>query len=159
MSHLILMLAMTCTPTTICEELRGFRRFPVDRMVTCEKVVEVAEIWNIDPALLVAVAYHESRMNKDAVSRAGAVGPLQILPKWFCGSQACDYAYVGGRAYTKWRNRVKRKRKKLIDFWTLAHYNGGNRPGSRSFRYAKTVLKTRDILKRRLDRACDVPGC
>jgi hypothetical protein len=155
----ILLLTLQCTPQDICEELRDLRPFAEDRMDTCIRVAEVADIWDIDPVLLVSTAWHESRMNNKAVSRAGAVGALQILPKWWCGSQQCDYLYVGGRAFTKWRDRVSRKRKKKIDYWTLAHYNGGNRPGPRSFRYAEKVLNTAKRLKRRLMRVCDVPGC
>ena len=153
----ILFILSVCTPTDICEELRDLRPFKADRMATCERVVEVAEIWELDPVLLVSIAWHESRMNNAAVSHAGAVGALQILPKWWCGPQACDHIYVGGRAFKRWLKRARKKKKKL--YWALAMYNGGNRPGSRSFRYAERVLNTAKRLKRRLKRVCGVPGC
>ena len=146
----ILLLTLQCNPHDICDELRDLRPFPVDRMGTCERVAEVAEEWDIDPMLLISVAWHESRFNNKAVSRSGAVGALQILPKWFCGSQKCDYIYVGGRAFTRWRKRAKGNLYK-----TLAMYNGGNSPGKRSFRYAKAVMRTYKLLRRR----CRVPGC
>ena len=159
MFQIVILSILSCSPQVLCEELREIRNFPADRMDTCIRVVEVAEEWEIDPVLLISTAWHESRLNNKAVSRAGAVGALQILPRWWCGSQSCDYIYVGGRAFTKWRARAARKHKKRLDFWTLAHYNGGNVPGKRSFRYAEKVLQTRKILMRRLSRICDVPGC
>ena len=155
--NILVFLAAMCTPADICEELRDLRPFKADRMATCERVVEVAKIWELDPVLLVSIAWHESRMNNAAVSRSGAVGALQILPKWWCGSQACDYIYNGGRAFKRWLKRARSKRKKL--FWALAYYNGGNRPKTRSFRYAKRVLSTARRLERRLKRVCGVPGC
>jgi len=155
----VLLAAALCTPADICEALREMRPFKADRLVHCERVVEVAHEWNIDPAMLASVAWHESRFNPKAVSRSGAVGVLQILPRWWCGGQVCDHTYVGGRAFTRWRERAARKHRKRLDYWTLAHYNGGNRPGPRSFRYAEKVLNTARRLLRRLKRACNVPGC
>lgn len=159
MIQLLFLSVLACSPQDLCEELREIRSFPADRMETCVRVAEVADIWGIDPALLVSTAWHESRMSNRAVSRSGAVGALQVLPKWWCGSQPCDYIYVGGRAFTKWRARAARKHRKRLDFWTLAHYNGGNVPGNRSFGYAEKVLRTYKMLLRRLSRKCNVPGC
>ena len=134
----------------ICSELQEIRPFKQDRMATCIKVAKAADEFDIDPMLLVSVAWHESRFNNKAVSRAGAVGALQILPRWFCGSQKCDYIYAGARAFSRWRKRAKGH---LLT--TLAMYNGGNKPGVRSRRYAIVVMRTYKLLKRR----CAVPGC
>jgi len=150
----ILLLMMGCTPADICEELREIRRYKEQRQPTCELVVEAALEFKIDPALLVAVAWHESRMNNSAVSRAGARGALQILPRWWCGSQRCDLIYNGARAFHRWRKRAKGN-----TLQALAMYNGGNKPGARSRRYAVAVMKTYRLLKRRLKRACNIPGC
>lgn len=158
------MLALTvflfgiCTPQDICSELQDIRPFSDTRLETCYRVVEVAEEWELDPLLMVSIAWHESRMNNAAVSRAGALGALQVMPKIWCGSQKCDYIYVGGRAYKKWRARSARKHKRDVDYHALAMYNGGNSPGSRSYGYAKKVLKTFRLLSRRLDN-CSIPGC
>ncbi len=154
---MFLMAMSVCTPLEICEELRDMRPFKADRLGTCVEVIEAAEHWELDPVLLVATAWHESRFNNAAVSRSGAVGALQILPQWWCGSQKCDYIYNGGRAFKRWMHRARKKKRKL--FWTLAYYNGGNRPGARSFRYAERVLNTAKRLRRRIGRVCNVPGC
>ena len=155
MLALTILLLGLCTPTDICLELQKIRNFKDSRLETCYEVASVADDFNLDPLLLVSVAYHESRFNNKAVSRSGAVGALQIMPKIWCGSQHCDYIYVGGHAYSRWRKRAERKHKRNVDYHTLAMYNGGNSPGARSYRYAKIVLKTYKLLKRR----CAVPGC
>ena len=147
-----------CAPQDICLELQKVRSFKDSRLETCYEVAEVADAFDLDPLLLVSVAWHESRFNNEAVSRAGARGALQVMPKIWCGSQVCDYIYVGGRAYSRWRARAKRKYRRNVDYYALAMYNGGNSPGARSFRYAKSVLKTYKLLKRRLNN-CVPPGC
>ena len=43
-------------------------------------VVGHAENYGLDPALLAAVIYHESRFDADARSSSGAVGLMQLLP-------------------------------------------------------------------------------
>lgn len=147
-----------CTPQDICKELQEIRSYPESRLRWCYEVVDAAEAFNLDPVLLVSVAWHESRFNNEAVSRAGALGALQVMPKIWCGPQHCDYIYVGGRAYSKWRARAARKHKRNTDYYALAMYNGGNSPGARSYKYAEAVLKTYRLLKRRLNK-CGVPGC
>lgn len=147
-----------CTPVDICLELQTIRSYSDSRLGICYEVASVADEFDLDPMLLVSVAYHESRFNNEAVSRAGAVGALQIMPKIWCGSQKCDYIYVGGHAYSKWRARAARKYRRNTDYHALAMYNGGNSPGARSYNYAKKVLKTYKLLKRRLNN-CIPPGC
>ena len=158
MLALTVLLLGLCTPADTCLELQKVRSFSDTRLETCYEVAKVANEFDLDPLLLVSVAWHESRFNNAAVSRAGAVGALQIMPKIWCGSQHCDYIYVGGHAYSRWRKRAERKYRRNVEYHTLAMYNGGNSPGARSYRYAKTVLKTYKLLKRRLN-DCSVPGC
>jgi len=158
------MLALTvflfgiCTPQDICLELQKVRSFKDSRLETCYEVASVADEFNLDPLLLVSVAWHESRLNNAAVSRSGARGALQVMPKIWCGSQKCDYIYVGGYAYSKWRARSERKHRRNVDYHALTMYHGGNSPGARSHNYARKVLKTFKLLKRRLNN-CSVPGC
>lgn len=153
-----LFLATACDPSVICTELQEIRPFVDARLKTCERIVEVAEEFKIDPVILVAVGWHESRFNNEAISRSGARGALQVLPRWWCGSQKCDFLFVGGRAFTRWYARAARKHKRNTLFYALAMYNGGNSPGARSERYARKVMKTAKLLRRRL-RICGVPGC
>lgn len=50
----------------------------------CGVVADTAWDGDAPVPLTVALAYHESKMDPYAVSRAGAIGPLQILPMWTC---------------------------------------------------------------------------
>lgn len=55
-----------------------------------------AERYDLDPALVAAVVYAESRFDEDAVSSQGAVGLMQILPE--TAEQIADES--GGVAFT-----------------------------------------------------------
>ena len=53
-----------------------------------EPIIEAAHRKRLEPELLVALAWHESRFNPDAVSHAGAVGVMQVMPgtlDWIAG--------------------------------------------------------------------------
>jgi soluble lytic murein transglycosylase len=57
-------------------------RYPLEYQ---ELVRRNARTFDIDPALIAAVIYAESRFHPDAVSEAGAIGLMQLLPvtgKW-----------------------------------------------------------------------------
>ena len=45
-----------------------------------EDIEREARINGIPPSLISAVIYEESRFNKDAISKAGALGLMQIMP-------------------------------------------------------------------------------
>ena len=47
---------------------------------------EKAETYDIDPYLLLAVGYQESKLNQGARSRAGAVGVMQVIPRYAAGA-------------------------------------------------------------------------
>jgi membrane-bound lytic murein transglycosylase MltF len=47
---------------------------------------EKAEDYNIDPYLLLAVGYQESKLDQEARSRAGAVGVMQVIPRYAAGA-------------------------------------------------------------------------
>ena len=109
-----------------------------DRMQTCRAVAAAAIDGGIEPATLVAVAYVESGMKRNAVSKAGAVGPLQVLPKYFCPKRgACDHIAAGVRAFKAWRSRSKTLSE------TLCKYNAGFKCGRAGRRYARRVLRVR----------------
>jgi membrane-bound lytic murein transglycosylase MltF len=46
---------------------------------------EKAQEYGIDPFLLLAVGYQESKLDQNARSRAGAVGVMQIIPRYAAG--------------------------------------------------------------------------
>ena len=101
----------------------------------CREIATQAESRGLRPALPVALAYHESRMKRHAVSRVGALGPLQVMPRYIkCdGSQLCLIS-AGLDMLEYWAGRYPDQVE------TVAHYNGGNRPGKRSYRWARAVV-------------------
>lgn len=68
----------------------------------CEEVAREGEAQGVPPALVVAMAYRESGLRRDEVSKTGAVGPLQVHRKFWCeGGVAdpdCDNTEAGVKA-------------------------------------------------------------
>ena len=120
------------------------------RLATCLDVAREAETAEIPVSLAVSVAYEESSFLDGLVSKVGARGPLQIIPRYHCPNakgehkpheragrlDKCDLVVDGVRAL-KW-------------FWTtydkdwplaLAHYSSGEKiyPSSRG--YARRVIR------------------
>ena len=109
---------------------------PPDRWVTCSDLVEESRAQGVPPHLTVAVAMVESRLNAEAVSSAGALGPIQILPKWHCPgrkSEGCDLIHQGVALLRKLRVKY--------GSWDLAwcHYSAGTRCTEHGQRYARKV--------------------
>ena len=100
-------------------------------MGACLDVAGEATRRGESPALLVALAYVESRLYVGAVSSAGAVGPLQVLPRFWPG----DPVVAGVTAWKHWRRRASNDRE------GLAMYNAGRNPGPRAYRHADRVLE------------------
>lgn len=111
---------------------------------TCEEIAHAADERGLDPALLVSVAWEESRF-RWVESSAGAVGPLQALPHLWCegGTElGCDLVAAGLNAWEAFAERWPEPLE------TACHYNGGNRCGARSLEYADRVLKRhRELLQ------------
>ena len=129
-----------------------------------ERIVEGhARNYRLDPALLAAVIYQESKFDADARSRSGAVGLMQLMPATARGIAL----RTGGRRfrlddlydpeinvrYGSWYLRH------LLDKYgsveeALAAYNGGQGNLDRGIRYAETrayvahVLELRQIYRR-----------
>lgn len=108
---------------------------------------------NMDPFVVYALIYHESRWKNDAVSKAGACGLTQVMPRWtgeMTGGMeySCDDLLVP-------RNSI-RAGLHALDYWLmrakgdiergLCAYNAGNRclatnhPGRSN--YSRMVLRT-----------------
>ena len=110
------------------------------RLEVCVEVLETAEANGVDSTLAVAVAWHESRFRKKITSKAGAVGPLQVLPQYWCPNKqekGCDLILSGVMALKRYTSRYPIKE-------ALCRYNVGNRgcKSKRATRYAETVLET-----------------
>ena len=107
------------------------------RMLVCLEVVHWAAQEEVDPWLAVSVAYHESRLTRGAVSKVGAQGPMQVLPKYWCQTkqvEGCRLVHAGVKA-------LKRVTTKFGVEKGLAKYAGGNNPGPVARQYAKTVSR------------------
>jgi len=107
-----------------------------ESLAVCVAVGEGAEARGISPALPIALAYHESTLTWSAVSRVGALGPMQVMPRYIrCdGSRQCLVS-AGLDMFEYWKGRYPNP----VD--TIAHYNGGNKPGKRSYSWARAVVR------------------
>ena len=52
------------------------------RFETCVRIVDAAVDMNVPPSLAASVAMTESRFNETARSSVGAIGPMQVIPKY-----------------------------------------------------------------------------
>jgi len=117
-------------------------------------ILRVAEATNIDPILLIAVAWEESRFASMRVSVAGACGPLQVKPefvpeyrRWTCARMIGTIAQdgpeigylIGALALVRWEM--------FCDTDPLTCYNGGTDPGRAAKQYAARVHKTESHLR------------
>lgn len=72
------------------------------QVVQCSKVMREAERQGVDQHIAVAVAWKESRFNPRARSKVGAVGVMQIIPRYWCpNKRRCDSVVYGIRALKK----------------------------------------------------------
>jgi len=112
------------------------------RMATCLDVASVARAEGVPMSLAVAVAWEESKFYERAKSRAGAHGPMQVLPKYHCPSgtlKGCDLVLSGVLTLKKYLKKYNGGQKGILD--ALCHYNAGNVCGRRSKQYANRVYR------------------
>ena len=142
MDHLYLCIALLQTLYPESWNDRIEKKMP-DRISTCISVMDLAVEMDAPPNLAAAVAWHESGFNASAVSKAGARGPMQVLPKYWCPNkklEGCDLLVEGIRALKVYLAKYKDEKE------ALCHYNAGNKCTKQSRYYARRVLST----KRRL---------
>jgi soluble lytic murein transglycosylase-like protein len=99
--------------------------FEVDMDKVYSQVKESSDKYNVDPNLILAVMKAESGFNKNAVSRAGAIGLMQLMPQTARSLGINPYNHIenveGGTLYLK----------KMMDMFgqdislALAAYNAG----------------------------------
>jgi len=111
-----------------------------ERLEVCHEVAHKAEAMGIKPTWAIALAYEESRFDRDKISGAGAVGPLQVLPSYSnCQpNKPCDWISQGLIALKYWMDRYPKK-------W-VCHYNSGNSCNKNSIRFARRVSSRRHRL-------------
>lgn len=130
--------------------------FPLDYQ---DQIIKYSKEFNVDPTLMAGVIYSESHFNKDAVSRAGARGLMQIMPPTGASiaSRIGDNSYTPDKLfdpdtnirYGAWYLRY------LLDNYSgnvnasLAGYNGGGAVGDRYIisREAGIPLETQGYIR------------
>ena len=109
------------------------------RVYNCMELLHRAEVQGLDKTQVAAIAYHESRFSLDEVSKAGARGILQVIPKYWCKTKPCDYTQAGLHA---WKVYLKLSNGSVRE--ALCRYSTGKpcRRSRAARRYARKVLKT-----------------
>ena len=114
-----------------------------DRMHTCMMIADEADLQGVDKTFALAIAWEESKFKKSAVSKAGAVGPLQVLPRYWCPNgrqRGCDLVEAGIGAIKKLTGKYDLSK-------AACHYNSGNKCNRSSRAYATRVLVMRERLE------------
>ncbi len=127
----------------LCASLIGFSQENIPEkklsimMDNCVELGMDAESYGFDPMLMISIAHTESRFNKEAVSKAGARGILQVLPKYFCPKRGkCDYTMAGFKAWSRWSKGRKTRE-------ALCRYSSGRKcsESSRARYYSRVVMR------------------
>ena len=91
-------------------------------------IKEVSKKYNIDPALVSAIIYQESKGNPYAISPSGAIGLMQIMPS--TGLKVCGYTsdklfnpYYNIECGTKYLAELYKKTRNYA--FAVAKYYGG----------------------------------
>jgi hypothetical protein len=121
---------------------------PFDLVTFAVAAAQIERVAPVDGLDLAALAWIETggSYRRDRVSRAGACGVLQVLPRW--STWTCEQmkgpliGVVAGA--TSWAYWVGRSRS-LEQAATM--YNGGNRPGARAILYGRMWAHERRILR------------
>jgi len=125
-----------------------------------QEVAEASELYGVKPETLISLIRYESRWSAKAVSRAGACGLTQVLPKYTRKPRlTCRQLknprtaiFAGAKALSKWISRYGRG----SEAKGLCGYNAGYTCGKRynrrhgGWRYSRRVLKYAKVLKQRI---------
>lgn len=123
------------------------------KLDVCVEVSSSAESNGVDPALAVAVAHVESAFSRSARSSAGAVGPMQVIPRFWCKRAGCDHIDAGMRALKTYVS------KHGTNDGLCAYFSGSQCRASKSrIRYRNKVLSFYRTAKRIWSGEC-VMGC
>lgn len=98
----------------------------------------IAEQYDVDPKLVMAICKTESSFRSDAISNSGAVGIMQVMPKtaeWIAETNKFDYEYdylfdVDYNAKIGCLYLVYLQNKLSLE-WTIVAYNAGENMASR----------------------------
>jgi soluble lytic murein transglycosylase-like protein len=151
------------TPSALCAVIviasQSFASLSEDRVeLACAHaatIIEEADRYGFEPTMLFAQIWVESRWVPDAVSRAGACGLTQVLPRYV--DETCDELKdpttsirVGAASLHRWSTMRVRRDGRIVRVprtggirAALACYNAGNvcLGSARGTRYADSVLR------------------
>jgi hypothetical protein len=124
-----------------------------------EKTSIEKELNQEDKAIVLAVAFQESRFTKEAVGSSGECGLYQQIPKWLPNKEvremdydrSCEYLknpYSGTREFI---NTYRHLKKRYKQDWPC-HYNQGIVCGARGYAYLKNHYRLRRQFERQQDR-------
>jgi hypothetical protein len=116
---------------------------------TCREIAKEALEQGVDPYFVLALAYKESRWQHGKVGSAGEVGPLQILPQYWCPKKGCGTKTV---KYGVKAVRVLLKQHQT-EYRAACHYKGGNVCGPKASQSAHRVRRRTLAFRRSRTRA------
>jgi soluble lytic murein transglycosylase-like protein len=133
-----------------------------------ETIIDASDHYDLEPELMISLIHHESRWTHDAVSRSGACGLTQVLPKYTKNPKlTCNQLknpetsiWAGAKALNFWLHKYKRNRGSIK--LALCGYNAGFRclgpnPNRKGMRYSKKIRRLYRRIVREVRR--EVPGC
>ena len=129
-------------------------------------LVEAANEHGVDAPLLVSLIHHESRWKPQTISRSGACGLTQVVPKWTGGKASDGKKYTcedlmdptvsisaGSQILSFWIKSYGRGNIKI----GLCGYNAGYRckgenPNNSGMNYARKVQRTQRRIMRKINK-------
>lgn len=128
----------------IYQPLPRYERAAKNAVEICEEITIRAIPFGVDPVVAVAIASEETRLQRDLKSSHGAVGPMQVLPVYWCPQVgACNEIDAGLRAIAYFLRREKGD-----ELRALTAYAGA---GPRARKYARRVGRRVAHLRAALD--------
>ena len=116
------------------------------QMSVCIQVLQAAEERGLPLPLVASLSWHESRFHDDRTSRAGAVGPLQVLPKFWCKADPCDHIEAGLNALQWYIQKTQNYSS------AICRYNAGT-CSRLSSAWSKKVIQTARFLTAQVTRS------
>ncbi len=130
----------------MCSFFWGLQATPPTNLqkTTCEDVTIHSINTGEDPTMMLSIAWNESRFLPNRKSKAGAIGPMQVMAKYWCPkgkAKGCDLTAAGFKAWTTYFKMEKGNEEQA-----LCRYNSGRKckHSSKAKRYARKVLRTRE---------------
>jgi len=91
----------------------------MEQMGICLSLVTESQSAGVAPSITTALAWHETRLRANLTSSKGAKGPLQVIPRFWCKSDPCDYVRAGLRALKHYLGKEPTEKR------AICRYNAG----------------------------------